>query len=270
MKKILYLSIVSILLISSCKKEDVTPSNSPYDVNKMGYVTLHFDNKVGNLELVLDSPFYTNTLNQSYTISKLNYFISNLIFVNEDGTTYTVPQDSSYFLIEETDSESSEITLRIPEGNYKKVRFTIGVDSLRSTLPLTDRTGDLDVSGTAAGMYWTWNSGYIFMKMEGTYNDPTDTVADSQTYMYHIGGFGPAINNIKNTEINFNGLEASVRQSKGSAAPEIHIYVDASKVITGPTNVNFVTNPIVMFATFSIDIANNYANMFSLAHIHND
>lgn len=270
MKKIIYLSIASILLISACKKEDPKPTSSPYDVTKMGYITIHFDNKVGNLDLVIDSPYYTNSLNQSYTVSKFNYFISNLILENEDGTTYTIPQDSSYFLVEETDPESSEITLRVPEGNYKKVRFTIGVDSLRSTLALTERTGDLDVSGTAAGMYWVWNSGYIFMKMEGTFNDPTDTVANDQMYMYHIGGFGPTINNIKKAEINFNDLQATVRQSKGSAAPEVHVYVDASKVITGTTNVNFTTNAVVMFAPFSINIANNYMNMFSLAHIHDE
>ena len=148
MKKILYLSIVTILFLSACKKEDNTPA-SEYDVNKMGYISIKFDNQVGNLNLVLDSPFYTNSLNQSYTISRFNYFVSNLVFVNEDGTTHAIPQDSSYFLIKENDQDSQELLLRIPEGNYKSVRFMIGVDSLRSTKPVNERTGDLDPAGAA-------------------------------------------------------------------------------------------------------------------------
>src|SRR5574343_96432 len=127
MKKILYLSIVTILFMSACKKEDTTPT-SEYDVNKMGYISIKFD--------------------------------------NEDGTERAIPQDSSYFLIEETNADSKVLELRVPEGNYKSVKFIIGVDSLKSTRPVNERTGVLDPSGAAAGMYWVWNTGYIFMKME--------------------------------------------------------------------------------------------------------
>lgn len=269
MKKILFLSIAVVLTISACKKEDVVPTSS-YDVNKIGYIAIKFDNQVGDLNLVLDSPFYTNPLNQSYTISKFNYFVSNIVFVNEDGTSYAIPQDSSYFLIKETEQDSKELLLRVPEGNYKSVSFTIGVDSLRSTKPLNERTGNLDPSGIAAGMYWTWNSGYIFMKLEGTFNDPNDTVADNQFYQFHIGGFGPTINNIKSTEISFNTSRATVRQSRGTDCPEVHIYTDASKVISGNTNVDFTQNSFVMFAPYSTTIANNYKDMFKLAHVHDD
>ena len=78
------------------------------------------------------------------------------------------------------------------------------------------------------------------------------------------------INNIKTTEVSFNTSRATVRQSKGTAGPEVHIYVDASKVISGNSNVDFTLNPMVMFTPYSITIANNYANMFSLAHIHDE
>lgn len=269
MKKILYLSIVTILFLSACKKEDTTPA-SEYDVNKYGYIAIKFDNQVGNLNLVLDSPFYTNPLNQKYTISKFNYYVSNIVFINEDGTERAIPQDSSYFLIEETNPDSKVLELRVPEGNYKSVKFIIGVDSLRSTRPVNERTGVLDPAGAGAGMYWTWNSGYIFMKMEGTYDAPNDTFATSQPYLYHIGGFGPTINNIKTAVVDFNTSRATVRNSRGADAPEVHIYVDASKVISGNTNVDFTLNNTVMFAPYSITIANNYVNMFSLAHIHDE
>ena len=72
---------------------------------------------------------------------------------------------------------------------------------MRSTLSMDKGTGCLDPGAEASDMYWTWNSGYIFLKMEGKYDDRTDTISTASNYFYHIGGFGnlnsPAINNIK-------------------------------------------------------------------------
>ena len=273
MKKLFMIGLGALLFITACQKEDTTPSN-PINPNNKGYITLEYDNRVGDLGLVLDSPFYTNALGQNFSITKFNYFISNIVLLNEDGSTYVVPQDSSYFLVQESDAETQEIMIRVPEGNYSGVKFVVGIDSLRNTKPLNERTGTLDPAGTAAGMYWTWNSGYIFLKMEGNYNDPNDTVLTRQDYLYHIGGFGgfssPTINNIKNINMSFGTDRAEVRQSKGIAGPNVHMYVDAGKVLSNGTNVNFNENPMVMFAPYSTSIANNYAGMFSVNHVHND
>jgi hypothetical protein len=48
------------------------------------------------------------------------------------------------------------------------------------------------------------------------------------------------------------------------------MYVDAGKVLSNTTNVNFNVNPMVMFAPYSTSIADNYAGMFSVNHVHND
>ncbi len=276
MKKILLFSIAATLLLSACKKEDtVTPTPNEIDPNRRGYIVLEFDNRVGSLNLVLDSPFYTNALGQSYSVSKFDYFVSNLVFINEDNTTYTVPQDSSYFLVKESNSASREVTLKIPEGNYIGVKLTIGIDSLMNTKPSSERPSSLDAGGAAAGMYWVWNSGYIFLKMEGQYNDPTDTVVAMSPFTYHIGGYGgydpasPTINNIKTITLGFGDDKAEVREAHGDEGPQVHMYVDAGKVLQGSTNINFSTNSMVMFSPFSVNIANNYASMFSVGHVHN-
>lgn len=208
---------------------------------------------------------------QEFTVAKFNYFISNIELKQKDGTYIPMLQDSSYFLIKEKDPASLIANLNwVNEGEYTGIRFVIGVDSVRNTMPISQRTGVLDISGYASDMYWTWNSGYIFMRLEGTFNDPNDTVADNQFYQFHIGGYGPTINNIKTTEVSFNTSRANVRQAKGIDCPEVHIYTDASKVISGNTDVDFTVNSFVMFAPYSTTIANNYKDMFRLAHIHDD
>ena len=68
----------------------------------------------------------------------------------------------------EDHEESQEVVLKnIPAGDYNQITFTIGVDSLRSTMDVSKRPGVLDPAQGHDGMYWTWNSGYIFFKMEG-------------------------------------------------------------------------------------------------------
>ena len=80
-----------------------------------------------------------------FSLSKLNYYISNIKLKTNDGKEFIVPQDSSYFLVMENEEESQEVTIKhIPAGDYNQITFTIGVDSLRSTMDITKRQGVLD------------------------------------------------------------------------------------------------------------------------------
>lgn len=270
----LSLILLSAITLTACNKEDELHTSEEIDPNRKGNLKIEFDNRVGNLNLVLDSLFYYNSFNQNYSISRFDYFISNIVLINENGSKYVIPQDSSYFLLKESIPSSREINLKnIPEGNYTGIEFIVGVDSLRSTMSLDKRTGALDPGGEAAGMYWTWNSGYIFLKLEGRFDDTTDSIITPQMFQYHIGGFGGMnnrmMNNIKNISLNFAEEKAEVRASYGLEGPQVHLYVDASKMLNGPTNIDFKTHSIVMLTPFAVNMANNYSYMFSLDHVHN-
>ncbi len=272
--KTLITILFTALAFTACKEDDDLHTSEDIDPNRKGELTIEFDNRVGNLNLVLDSMFYYNSFNQNYSISRFDYFISNIVLINENGSKYIIPQDSSYFLMKESIVSSREINFSdIPEGNYSGIEFIVGVDSLRSTMSLDKRTGALDPGGEAAGMYWTWNSGYIFLKMEGRFDDTTDAIITPQMFQYHIGGFGgmnnPMMNNIKNITLNFGDEKAEVRASHGDDGPQVHLYVDASKMLNGATNIDFKTHPIVMLTPFAVNMANNYSNMFSVDHVHN-
>ena len=262
-KKIFFICIVLFAFIS-CKEEEenndtIVPTST---------VQLNFDNVVGNEDLILDSGTYTNYFEQRFHIAKFNYFISNVALFNERNEMISIYKDSSYFLIKEKDAFSHNAILRnIPNGNYTSIQFTIGVDSLKSTAPLNQRTSSLDPGGYAADMYWTWNQGYIFMKLEcHPYKVRGDTTIGIP-YVYHIGGFGgyntPTINNIKTVQFAFpNTLKLD-----GSTTPTIHFKVDALKVLTGSTNIDFEKNPTVMLTNFSKNVADNYVDMFELTKI---
>jgi hypothetical protein len=260
-------ALADTTFFASCNKDETI------DPNEKGSMVLEFDNVYEGQQLKLNDVTYKTAAGEDINITQFDYFISNIHLVKSDGTEYIVPQDNSYFLVKENVAATQAITLTdIPAADYKSVKFMIGIDSLRNTMDISKRTGILDPAAGAAGMYWSWNSGYIFMKMEGTSpSAPIDSASNSRKFRMHIGGFGglnsKTINNIKETSL--SDADGEVAKVRASAKPTFHILVDASKVLNGSTNVSLKTNATTMFNPFSVNVANNYQSMYKVDHVHN-
>jgi hypothetical protein len=258
--------VAAVFSFNACKddKDDA--------VTGFGDVELEFESRAGDATLELGKE-YTNAAGEKLTFSTFNYYISNIVLVKADGTEYVVPKDQSYFLIEHNDPESKEIKLsNVPAGDYTGLRFLIGVDSAKSVSPIGERTGALDPAGAASGMYWSWNAGYIFVKVEGTSPAaPLDPGTGENTFQYHTGLFGgydsPTLNNLKNVSLTVPDEAAFVRQ--GEEAPHFHLYVDVLEMFTNPANISVAANPASHAGPFSKTVADNYADMFSIDHVHN-
>lgn len=233
-----------------------------------GQFVLSLDNVAGNQDLQLGTGTYTNASGESFTPTTLSYFVSNIRLTRTNGSEYVVPQDSSYFLIRENDAATQRITLRnVPLGDYKAVSFVLGVDSLRSTMDISRRQGVLDPAGDhngANGMYWSWNSGYIFLKFEGTAPIAPVDATGKNTFRYHIGFFGGyntrTLNNLKTITVPFG---TDVAQVDPNSIPTVQVQADVLKVFDGPTLLSIKENPEVMISPLSASIASNYAQMFS-------
>lgn len=247
-----------IFLASSCKKEDLKGT---------GPITIEFENRFGDGPLNFGTT-YTNQNGEEVTLNLFNYYVSNFVLEEEDGTVYIVPKDECYHLVRHDVAGTHSLTINnVPAGKYHKVKFLIGVDSLKSTSDVSVRTGALDVA-TNGDMYWMWNSGYIFMKMEGT--SPSSAEAGN-VFNYHIGLYGgyatPTINNLKTVTLNAHDEMIMVGKDR---APEVHVYADAKEVFGSPNPLLISTTPVVMASPTSATVAANYADMFTLNHVHND
>ncbi len=249
-----------------------TCTKSVPDPVPTGQLALTFDNVVGTQDLTLGTGTYRNGSNESFTPTNFNYYISNLKLIRADGSQYVVPADSSYFLIRESVPASQRVLLNgVPSGDYKAVSFVIGVDSLRSTMDISQRTGVLDPGGdhaSASGMYWSWNSGYIFMKLEGTSPSAPVDATGLHTFRYHIGFFGGrdtrTLNNLQTVSVSFNTDRATVGAGKLST---INLQTDVLKIFDGPTTISIAANPEVMVADYSRYVAANYAQMIQYRSI---
>ena len=216
-------------------------------------VNLRFQNKVGDMPLIIDSVNYKNELNQDFTISKFKFYISNVRFENTNGTT-TAPSTS--FLIDQEDSLSLSTNLiSIPSGFYSSVEFILGVDSIHNVSGA--QTGALDVVNA---MFWTWNSGYIFMKLEG---NSSFSNSPGHFFEYHIGGFKEPYNAIRKIKLTF---DQPVEISKHNLT-DILINVNVLEILQHPNSIDFSKNSSIVEPFQNKIVSDNYEDIFSIINI---
>ena len=243
---------VAAISLTGCKKDNETPAN------QTGEVDIELEHTVNTAPLTLNTQTYSTPAGDQFTVSKFKYYISNIKFLKTDGTVYAPAE--SYYLVDASVSSSQHLALKdVPVGDYKGLTFTIGVDSARNVAGA--QTGALDPSNT---MFWSWNSGYIFTKLEGTSPQSKD---QGNAITFHIGGFKSPTNTIRTVSPAFpSGINLLVRTDH---SPEIHYNVDVLKMFTGPNTIRFGTLSTSMGGATSVLVANNYAQgMFSVEHIH--
>lgn len=231
-------------------------------------VLLHLDHRVGKQPLVLDSVWYRTSGGDSLTFSLLQYFISNIELIKTNGEKYTIPKKESFFLVKEQADSTRTIALTAPEGIYSAISFLVGVDSVTSTLCIGERKGVLDPGrdmSAGESMYWTWNSGYIFFKLEGSSPGiPADATGFRQ-FEFHIGGYGgynsPTINNIRRVTIHLPAKEP-LRVSTDKKTI-VHLQFDVLQVLDAVWRIDLKTQHHIMLTPVSSRIADNYARGFT-------
>lgn len=269
------LLMATVLLAAACSKKEAPEP----DAGKTGAFSIEFDNIVGEETLGFHPREYTNAKGEKFSIKLLQYFISNIKLYKADGSEYTVPQEDSYFLVNGGDRSTRFTKVVVPEGDYTKVSFILGVDAERSKMPVEERKGVLsfnpDEGHEGGGMYWGWNSGYIFFKFEGycglISDDQQGDPTGNKQYKYHIGGFGgysaPTINNIKTVTVDLT--QAGTAQVREGLRSNVHLFVDIMQVFNGPHTFSIPEHPNVMFSEYSVNIANNFPTMFTHDHTEN-
>jgi len=249
------------LLLVSCSK-----NNQPtFDPSLSGPLSVEFDNIAGSQDLELENGSYTNSQGEHFSVGKLKYYVSNFSLVRADGTVYTVPQDSCYFLIDESDESTHEPLLSVPEGEYRAINFIIGVDSLHSTMDKNLRPAILNPD-THEDMYFGPDSGYVFFNMEGN-----SSSSPEGKFEYHLGGYGgptvPVINNIK--KISLDLTQRGMPQVKNRKETNIHLMVDVLKFFSGTTDIRISQEPVIGFEQKSVNAANNLPGMIDHDHTEN-
>jgi hypothetical protein len=211
---------------------------------------------VGKEFLRLDSGSYKNELGQSFTVSKFKYYISDIRLHIKMGK---VPGHKTTFLVDEAVSSSKQIVMHsLLPGTYSSLEFIIGVDSLHNCSGA--QSGALD---PVNAMFWAWNTGYIFLKLEG--KAPVSKSPGS-VFEYHIGGYRQPNNCIRKVHIDFKN-DLVIRNNETT---HIDLKADVLEILKSPSPIDFsVLSSVVDFHNSTL-VADNYQDMFSLLKTYNE
>lgn len=219
---------------------------------KQDDLTIQFHHYVGEKPLILDDSTYTNAFNQNYTITKFNYYIGRIRLTKKDGKEFFL---DDYFFISEDEEKQASKTIsidKIPPGEYTSISFLIGVDSVHNCRGA--QSGALDPINA---MFWTWNTGYIFLKLEGKSKAST---LPGNTLEYHIGGYKEPANCIRTVNLNFETPLVIVKKNNAI----LNIKTDVSEILKTPTTIDFSKYPAINSTLNATMMADNYLDLFSI------
>jgi hypothetical protein len=217
---------------------------------KSNIMEINFSHYVGNEVLTLDSVIYQNALGQGFSVTKFKYYLAHMVLTRRDGKPVA---SHTYFLIDEEKPGSKKVVLEnVPAGEYVAVNFTLGVDSIDNCSGA--QSGALDPIN---GMFWTWNTGYIFMKMEGTSEFSS---APNALLEYHVGGFKQPHHCIRTISL---PLDPPILVTS-HCTKTIDIKADVLEILKTPTSIDFSSLPTVTDFKHATTLADNYADMFSI------
>ena len=188
---------------------------------------------------------------EKITVERFRYYVSNFSITDEKGRKHALP--AAYFLVDEADPATKEISLTVPDIRISTLQFLLGVDSIRNVSGV--QTGALD---PMKGMFWTWHSGYIMAKLEGICEG---LAAAGQRFTYHIGGFRFGVNTAR-------VISLPVPENKHGFT-DLVIGADVQKWFTGAWDIRVKETPVCHApGPLAMKFADNYEHLFSLQELH--
>lgn len=238
-----------MLILAGCSKNDSSSNGATQNT-----LLININSVVKDQALVLKDSLYTNAAGQPFNVTAFKYYLSNFTLTNADKKTITLT--NNYYLVNEADSNSKKLLITgIPDGSYTSVSFLIGVDSLHNVSGA--QTGALDVLN---GMFWSWNSGYIMAKMEGT---SSASSATANLLQFHIGGFSAPYNALRTVT-----LALAQPQVWSGGTHTVRMKADVYTWFDVPNQINFKELPVTMEPNANaVKIADNYSQMFTITSI---
>ena len=201
--------------------------------------------------LQANQPFTVNGRKGALEIARL--YLSDLTLLHEDGreirlegdTPITVrakqPDDSEiqhtvterYVLVKGDAGRTLVPVGDVPAGRYTGVRFTLGVNGLDNRIAMEDAPAGHPLAPQTPSMHWSWNSGYVFLRLDGLLDVDGDGTPDPATgtpgeaasgqWRLHVGG----ADNAPTVTL------ATPFALEGGAAQDLHLQVDFAKFVSG-------------------------------------
>lgn len=257
----LLLLIMSLgILLTSCKKKTDDPEpegNNPDSQNgPKGRLYIHLHNYFETTEVDAYNIVYTTSEGRKIELRMGQVYLSNIQLIKLDGSVYTVPD---VIVLSQQGIESYPIA-DVPAGNYKTIRFNIGLDpAANGKTPSTSTADPLNRSEMWYGST-AQPEGFVFVNAQGridTTADASGSEAQMQPFSYRIG---------TNAHLKQKTMPDKNFTIVPDQAQYCHMYMDYTKLFAG-IQINkasqlTVNSPTDNASELAAKIANNLPSMF--------
>ena len=240
----------AVFCLNSCKKNS---TQTPVITAETGNLFLHLHTNVDTNEVDYNT-IYNLSNGRKISVNLAQMYLSNIQLIKDDGSFYNCPTN----LILKVQELEAYLLGSVPTGNYKSIRFTVGLDSITNLK--TPTTNDTALNNNSM---WFGSSaqpkGYVYINFQGMI-DTSDAGNKSNLlpFMYMIG------TNNNSRQVTMPNQNYVV--SKGQAQ-FIHIIIDYSKLLEGiklnNSNNLMIMTPAENSNSLAISMSNHIANMFS-------
>lgn len=234
-KYIILFGAAVALLSTSCRKGCTDPSATNYDDrakkedNSCEYpadpedasINLKFYHMLGSSTFAFNQDFTDDSGNMC-TFTRAQMYISNPVYLDDAGDTLAAPAE--YILISPDQTTYSIGTLSA-DTHVHTMNLLIGVDTAANNDdPAGYATGHALAYQTPS-MHWNWNSGYIFIAIEGHVDiDGSGTYDSGEDFVMHVG-----MNSMART---VSGLMAHFNTVEGQTH-NIELEIDWAELVAG-------------------------------------
>lgn len=179
MKRYSFFLILAVLFLVGCEPEGT----------KENKLSIKFNINSGTTPLLYNTNYTVNGMTIQYT--DVRFYVSQPVF-SSGAETISFPD--AYFLGDASSSDNTFVVGDVGKRTIDGIAFGFGVDSSRNTqtgsraIPAYSYPVDHPLS-SANNMYWSWNPGYIWMKLEGRMdvNADSDFADPGEIFSIHTG-----------------------------------------------------------------------------------
>lgn len=169
----------SCAFLQSCSDDNpVTPTtDNPVDVS------LRIYDMFGATPLTLNQKYQTSA-GDNVQFSMIRFYLSEIALIDTLGREVPV-SDHKISLVDFSETTTAQqgyfaVTVKAAPGKYRGVKFCVGVPFDENHKDAATQSAPL---GPNSDMFWGWNPGYIFHRIEGR-ADSANTAVD---FIYHLG-----------------------------------------------------------------------------------
>lgn len=208
-----------------------------------GSITFSMDYRFKGEPITFSSKNYSSLGGDTFTINNLKHYLSNITLTKMGGEKINL---GNYHLLDAQYAPSTIFTLNnVPAGHYTGVEIALGVDSVRNYAGIQE--GALDPSW---GMFWTWNTGYIFFRINGN-------TTKGSSYAYDVGGSEHLVR---------IGMDLTSYKVK-SVQPKMGFMMEVNELFQNPDTINFERDGALVHSNTDAPILKLKANMNDMVNV---